>query len=78
MTHGYLDLEGAVCGFLLGDAWLPPFAIGFFFFFFSFPFFFFSVTWFLVLLVSPSEEEEVEGEKNEVEGGGETSVSSGC
>jgi len=77
MTHGDLGLEGAVCGFLLDDAWLPPFVIGFFFFF-SFPFFFFSITWFLVLLVSPSEEEEEEVETNEVEDAGVTSRSSGC
>jgi len=69
MTHGDLGLDGAVCGFSLNDAWLPPFAVGFFFFF-SFPFFFFSVTWFLVLLVSPNEEEEGEGETNEIEGWG--------
>ena len=76
MTHGDLGLDGGVCGFSPDDAGLPPFAIGFFFF--SFPFFFFLVTWFLVLLVSPSEEEEGEGERNDVEGGGATSVSSGC
>ena len=77
MTHGDLGLDCAVCGFSPNDAWLPPFAIGFFFFF-SFPLFFFLVTWFLVLLASPSEEEEGEGETNEVEGWGETLVSSGC
>lgn len=75
MTHGDLALDGEVCGLSLEDAWLPPFAIGFFFFF-SFPFFFFSVTWFLVLLASPSEEEEGEKETNEVEGWGVTLVSS--
>ena len=75
MTHGDLGLDGAVCGFSLDDAWLPLFAIGSFFFF-SFPCFFFSVTWLLVLLYLPSEEEEGEGETNEVEGWGETLVSS--
>ena len=77
MTHGDLGLDGAVCGFLPDDAWLPPFIIGFFFFF-SFPFFFFLVTWFLVLPASPSKEEEGKGETNEVECGGVTLVSSGC
>ena len=70
MTHGYLVLDGVVCGFLPDDAWLPPFSIGFFFFF--------SVTWFLVLLASPSKEEEVEGETIEVEVLVVTLVSSGC
>ena len=77
MTHGDLGLVCAMCVFLLDDAWFPPFTVGFFFFF-SFPFFFFSVTWFLALLDSQSEEEEGEGETNKVEGGGVTSVSSGC
>ena len=69
MTHGDLGLDGAVCGFLPDDAWLPPFTIAFFFFF-SFSFFFLLVTWFLVLIASPSEEEEGEGEINEIEGWG--------
>ena len=62
--------------FGLDDAWLPPYLAGFFFF--SFSFFLFSASWFLVSLVSPSEEEEGEGETNEVEGEGVTSVSYGC
>jgi len=69
MTHGNLGLDGALCLFSPNDVKLPPFTIGFFFFF--------SVTWFLVLLASPRKEEEGEGETNEVEGGGKTSVSSG-
>ena len=77
MTHGDLGPDGAVCGFSLDDAWLPPFAIGFFFFL-SFPFFFFLVTCFSALLASLSKEEEGEGETNEVEDGGVTSGSSGC
>ena len=65
-----------MCGFSLDNALVFPCLVGFLFF--SFPFFFFSATWFLVSLVSPREEKEGEGERDEVEGEGVTSVSSGC
>jgi len=71
-VHGVFGLERLVCGFSPDDELLFPCLAGFFFF--SFPFFFFSATWFLVSLVSPSKEEEGEGETNEVEGEGVTSV----
>ena len=72
MTQGDLGLDGAVCGFSLDDAWLPPFAFGSFFFFS----FFFLVTWFWASPALSSEEEGGEGESDEVEGWGVTLVSS--
>ena len=78
MTHGDLGLVGAVCGFLLDDAWFPLFAFGSFFFFsFFFVSFFFSGTWFLALPASSSEEEGGE-ELGEVEGSGVTRELSSC
>ena len=79
MTHGDLGLVGAMCGFSLDDAWLPPFSFGSFFFFYFFFFsFFFSGTWLLALPAPSSEEEGGEEELEEVEGWWATLDSSNC